>query len=204
MIDVAVRHDSERGCGWRKEGGLYLVADGPMASCDRLALSLSVCRSCGHGIKPSRGWTWVLVPEALAHEEPRACEQAHCTACPLCPTRSEERVGLLWCGEQFYPMPSDWIREAHEQGVSRRISTLPTGFVAGETWVLMAHRKAIMGVDESGEIHYTPGIIQAFRPTAAEYVVTGKETEEELERMVKRGITPIRVERVDAQQEILF
>src|SRR5215831_8090436 len=156
---IATRYDSQRGCGWRKEGGLYLVADGPHASCGRLSLSLTVCRTCGHGIKPSRGFTWVTVPEALLHEEPQTCDKADCGAGPLCPTRAEARVGLLWCGEQFYPTPRAWIREAVEQGVSRRIATLPKGLVLGETWVLMAHRKALLAVDDGGEIVYTPGIL---------------------------------------------
>lgn len=203
MAEIAIRHDSERGCGWRKAGGLYLVADGPNVPCGRMYLPISVCYTCGHGLKPSRGWTWVTMPTMLLYEEPKECTMPHCVACPLCPQRHEERMGLLWCGEQFYPTPQDWIREAIEQGVSRRIAALPKGLVLGETWVLMAHRKAIMEVDEAGEIHYTAGIIQAFRPTGAEYVVRGDESEEELEAMVKRGITPIKVQRVGEQQELL-
>jgi hypothetical protein len=203
MATIATRYDTERGCGWRQPSGLYLVADGPNTPCGRMFLSLTVCKSCGQGLKPSRGFTWVTIPEAVLHEEPQVCGERHCAACPLCPTRAQERVGLLWCGEAFYPTPQDWIREAHEQGVSRRIPALPKGLVLGETWVLMAHRKAIMGVGKAGEVVYTPGIIQAFRPTAAEYVVTGKESEEELDAMVKRGITPIRVERVEEQPALL-
>lgn len=39
----------------------------------------------------------------------------------------------------------------------------------------------------------TPGIFSAFIPTAVEYVTKGGETEEELEALVKRGLTPIKV-----------
>jgi hypothetical protein len=111
-------------------------------------------------------------------------------------------VGLLWCGEKFYKTPQDWMREARLQGVSRRISTVPNDFVVGETWVLMAHPKAVRRVDDEGETTYHPGIFQAFLPTAIEYVVKGDETEEELARKVKWGITLVRIERVEEPQTL--
>jgi hypothetical protein len=120
----------------------------------------------------------------------------------LCPTRDEVRARLLWCGEKFYKTPQDWTREARAQGVSRRISTVPNDFVVGETWVLMAHPKAIKGTDADGAVVYRPGIFQAFTPTAIEYVVKGDESEEELTRKIKRGITLVRIERVEEQQEL--
>jgi hypothetical protein len=106
----------------------------------------------------------------------------------------------LWCGERFYKTPQDWMREARGQGVSRRISTVPNDFVVGETWVLMAHPKAITRTDDGGEMTYHAGIFTAFKPTAIEYVVKGDESEEELARKVKRGITLVQIERVQPQQ----
>jgi hypothetical protein len=67
----------------------------------------------------------------------------------------------------------------------------------------MAHPKAIMGTDDTGDIHYQAGIFQAFKPTAIEYVVKGDESEEELARKVKRGITLVRIERVGEQQALV-
>jgi hypothetical protein len=203
MTSVEIRFDQVRGCGTRKAGGLYLVADGPSASCGRLPLPLPVCGTCGHGFKPTRGWPWVTVPAAFLESESQACAESHCARCPLCPTRPEVRVGLLWCGEAFYATPADWLREAAAQGISRRIATVPKGFVVGETWVLMAHRKALMGVADGGEVTYQAGIFHTFRPTAIEYVVTGIETEEDLAALRKRGITPVRVEQAQQQQALL-
>lgn len=200
---LQTRYDRERGCGWRKQGGFYLVADGPSAHCDRMPLPLTVCTTCGHGLKPSRGWTWVQMPTMLLEVEPTDCGSPLCGMCPLCPVLDQERMGLLWAGEQFYKTPDDWIREAHEQGVSRRIAQIPKGLELGQTWVLMAHRKAVQGVNEKGEIVWTPGIIQAFRPQAVEYVVRGDETDEELASLEKRGITPVRIERVTQQQVLI-
>lgn len=75
------------------------------------------------------------------------------------------------------------------QGVSRRLpgNSLPHGFVIGETWVMLAHRK--------GSENQTPAIFHAFKPAAVEYIVTGQETDKELAALGKRGITPVIVKR---------
>lgn len=75
---------------------------------------------------------------------------------------------------------------------------MPKGFVVGKTWVFVAHRLAISQSDGS----FVPGIFQAFKPQALEYVVKGTETNDELEAMVKRGITPIQIERVEVEREL--
>src|SRR5207302_7622776 len=55
--DVAV--EAKRGCGYRKIGGLYFVGGGRGVACDRLPIPLDICPTCGHGIKQTRGFTWV-------------------------------------------------------------------------------------------------------------------------------------------------
>lgn len=202
MTAIQTRYDRIRGCGWRQPGGMYLVSDGLMASCGRLYLPLTVCHICGYGIKPARGWTWVKIPTFVLEADPTFCDKRYCEQCPLCPVREEEAAGLLWCGKAFYKTPEDWIREANEQGVSRRIGVLPHGFEAGKAWVLIAHREAIQGVNEDGKIVMQPGSIHAFKPQAVEYVVRGNETEEELASMEKRGITPVRIEQIVDQQAL--
>jgi hypothetical protein len=111
------------------------------------------------------------------------------------------QVGLLWVGEKFYPTPGEFNREALDMGISRRITALPKGFKLGETWVFLAHRKAVH-LNYSGtapefgdpEDHlYAPGIFRIFKPQAIEYVVKGDETPEELQKLIDRGITPIKV-----------
>ncbi len=93
------------------------------------------------------------------------------------------------------------MREAFEQGVSRRLPHMPKGFVPNQTVVFFAHRHCWADM-ESGEV--LPGVFFACRPHGFEYVVTGEETEEELERYVKRGIQPVRDERVEPAQETLL
>lgn len=184
-MTIETRYDSERGCGFRKEGGLYLIGGAPSAPCGLLPLAIPPCPTCSSGIKPSRGWTWVDADRLFATV---GCGGLSCASCPL--GQPLGRVGLLWIGEQFYPTPQDFLREARLQGISRRISTVPRDLVIGETGVLLAHRKAIRSVDGT----FLPGIVSMFRPTAVEYVVTGNESDDDLEALHKRGVMPVRVE----------
>jgi len=203
---ISTVYDRERGCGWRQPGGLYLMADGFQAPCGRMPLALTVCSSCGAGIKPSRGWTWITLPMALCEALPTGCSRKHlvqCLICPLSPSSPTLRAGLLWCGASFYPTPRDWLYEALEQGISCRISRVPRDLVLRETWVLIAHRKAITSPTTSGALVCTPGIIQAFCPDRIEYIVIGEETAKQLAHMQQRGITPVYIERLNDQKELL-
>ncbi len=208
-----ISHEKPRGCGYRKEGGLYLVSRGSAKPCGMLPMPLTICPTCSAGIKPSRGWTWVDAEKLF---EGRTCS-ADTDYCQLCPARSLKRVGLLWVGEKFYSRPEDFNKEAEVQGISRRIAMVPREFVIGETWILLAHRKCIEntcdicqghGRDEgdenpckdckgSGKI-YTPGIFGIFKPGRIEQVVSETISEEECEKLDKRSITPVIVKRLDA------
>jgi hypothetical protein len=183
---IQLRVEPRRGCGFRKPGGIYLVADGPAAICGKLPIPLEVCPCCGVGIKPCRGWTWVNGTQLAAA---KGCSSAHqCLGCPL--AAQPGRVGLLWVGEKFYATPDEWTREAQHQGVSRRLSTVPRDFVLGETWVWMAHRKAILNPDGT----WTAGVFRAFRPQRVEYVCTGDESKDQIDALIDRGLTPVKVE----------
>lgn len=151
-------------------------------------------------------------PYPCAHEK-----KGGCRTCPL--GVGIGRAGLLWVGSVFYKTPEEFSREAKFQGLSRRISRIPRGFDVGETWVLVAHRQAVVEVceeckgsggtfgkpesceacDGTGLVR-THGIFGVFRPTAVEYVVTGKESHEDLRDLVYRGITPVRVERYEGDE----
>lgn len=189
---IETRVERKRGCGWRKPGGLYLMADGlQFSACGKLPIRLDVCPTCGHGVKPSRSWTWV---NGTALTEGIACTEQGSVDCARCPlSKSPGRVGLIWIGGTFYETPADWIREAREMGVSRRIPAVPNDFELGTTWVWVAHRKVI----ENSDGTWTPAVFHAFLPTAVEYVVKGDETPEEIERLQKRGITPVDVKRAE-------
>lgn len=223
-MEIQTRFDQRRGCGWRQPGGTYLISQGVARSCGLLPVPLDKCPTCGGGIKPSRGWTWIDF-EALVTHGGIDCkaEAEHCADCPFRGAAFGEQQGLLWIGGSFYKRPDDWTAEAIKQGVSRRISQVPREFEIGKTWCLVAHREAIEKTCPKASDHmmqtleelkacehckgtgvtHSPAIFHAFKPTAIEYVVKGSETEEELERLVKRGITPVRVQHLDEQGNLL-
>jgi len=215
---IELRLDERRGCGWRQPGGLYLVAPTALAFCGRLPIPLEVCPCCGQGIKPARGWTWVDGDQLVLNAPP--CTQASGTICfafgeegancPLAPSACFlGTCGLLWIGEKFYRSPQEFRAEASAKksdgelmGISRKIKSIPRGFVVGQTRVFLAHRKEklippagpIREMDEKAE--YVPAIFASFIPQAVEYVMKGGESPEEIEALEKRGITPVRVRRL--------
>lgn len=213
MEDVAVLTEAPRWCGHRKPGGIYLVSNSVMSPCAKLPIPLEPCECCERTWQ-ARGWTWFptkLLPVG-------ACElsDAH-GLCDTCPAGNPvvvmgERCGLNWIGEKFYPSVDDFHDEARERGISRRIQTVPNGFVVGETYLALAHPLATKvdcpecgGEDDATECELCeetgradlPGIFSLFRPTQAQYVCTGNETPEELDALVGRGLTPVVVNPVD-------
>lgn len=186
-----IRDEPDRGCGKRKQGGTYLMAEGLMVPCGRLPIPLSTCPTCSAGIKFARGWTWIN-PRGLVGG--RSCADgialsSVCPACPLGALNMPEKAGLLWIGHQFYKTPADFIKEAAQLGISRRVHAVPHGFNLGETWVFVAHKKALANADGT----FTPAIFHAFRPERLEYVVKGTETEGELRQLEKRGLSLVQL-----------
>jgi len=101
--------------------------------------------------------------------------------CPVCyPLEhfgEEGRASLLWVGEKFYSV-EEFMKEAREMGVSRRITAIPRGFELGKTWVFLAHIRAVlvpvMADPNSGktwDFGYKPGIFMAYRPERLERIV---------------------------------
>jgi len=106
-------------------------------------------------------------------------------------------AGLLWVGEKFYSTPDDFSKEATHMGISRRISMIPKGFKLGETWIALAHRRAIptIPLEKNETPGWKPGIFHIFKPSRIEYVVKDGDDEEKLEKLEKRGFTLVKVER---------
>lgn len=191
-MNIRTSVEGKRGCGYRKAGGLYLVSGGYGRYCGALPIPLDVCPTCHQGIHPARGWTWVNL-KALRGDKP-CVQSVGPDYCDSCAFFTIEKAGLLWIGEKFYKTPHDFDNETVAMGISRRISQIPHDFKLGETWVAIAHRKAIPGPLVLGEEPtFTPGIFHLFRPTAIEYIVKDDDTEEKLESLEKRGITLVRV-----------
>lgn len=215
--------EAKRGCGWRKIGGLYLVGGGVSIHCDRLPFELTTCPCCSQGVKQARGFTWIdmgklfngphMVIKTLQPVEffpGKIIDLKHnfhnCPChCPLCSVpETLGRAGLLWVGSKFYKTPADFIKEGGQLGFSRRIKTVPQGFKIGETYIMLAHSKAVktlqphqtLGEGEIGitdpVISYKPGIFYAWLPNRLEKIVKESTRDsEEVKALEKRGITPV-------------
>jgi hypothetical protein len=207
--------EPRRGCGYRKVGGYYLVGGGLSAPCDRMPYPLDRCRTCGGGVKFTRGHTWLQPDFFPVHE---LCKDY--SPCPVCAVAPHvDGFGphlLLWIGRAHYS-PESYLAESHRLGVSRRLSAVPKGLVLGETWVLLAHLDAVPPASEACTVcnfregeHLpgapadvcatyqrpkpSPGIFCAFIPRAVELVLKQSDaTEERVEKERKRGVTVVAV-----------
>jgi len=155
--------ERKRGCGYRKVGGVYLVAGGISEPCHRLPFPLQVCPVCKSGIKQARGWTWIEPGPMFGRCE---TESSHCITCAACMPPVGEH-GLMWVGAKFYT-PESFTLEAKTMGVSKRIAAVPNNLRLGETWVYLAHPEA--APLEDGD--RGPGIFTVFKPTRIELIIT--------------------------------
>ena len=131
-------------------------------------------------------------------------------------TGAVERAGLTWIGAEHYPTPADFLAEADVQGISRRIKGPPKGFVAGETWLLLAHPQTPIALKKLAEFEHAwlereveagrreepadgraimPAIFRIICPDAIEYVVRQDDDDERLAALAERGVRLVRVER---------
>jgi len=183
----------KRGCGYRKVGGLYLVSDPGGRECGRIPFPLEICPCCGEGFRPSRGYRWIDGEKLLALAESCKLSARKCAGCPATGQVDIGRSLLIWVSPDHYTV-EEFDKEAVTMGVSRRISgdALPRGLILGQTWIFLAHKEAItkyMG----DEPEHIPGVFKLFKPSRIEKIVTGEETDDEIEALVERGITPVRV-----------
>lgn len=133
--------EAKRGCGYRHVDGTYLVGGFESISCDRLPFPLSHCPVCGEGIHFTRAMTEINPLKLFKEHED--CKDLHRPYCFVCQP-SEELSYIMMVGEKFYPTPGDFMREAHDQGISKRIPFIPKNLKLGETVVYLAHNKACL------------------------------------------------------------
>lgn len=213
--------EAARGCGFRKIGGIYICADSPSEPCERLPLPLLHCPTCKQGVKHSRGFSWITREYLFAHANPcdpiRAIEHQH-DACPVCKPsllahdQPGDKSGLIWIGVQHYS-PGQWLDEALELGVSRRVPAIPRGMVIGKTRVFAAHKhglnlqkKLMEGAPEIEKGDLTkPAVIHSFIASSVEVIVTDSLLRREqageekwLTKLIKQGATPVAVPEDDA------
>jgi hypothetical protein len=199
----------ERGCGYRKPHGMYLITLGPGVSCDRLPVPIAPCECCGFEPKQFRSFTWVPGnwlgdhrgavgtvdgKSSNRHRGPRCPDKK---TDPVCSGSGEPRL-LMWVGRKFYS-PDEFAAEAAKLGISKRIPDIPDGLVVGKTWVFMGHPDACQEplswamhwLFEDGEVYRAPGIFQAFVPQAIEIILF--ESEATAERIAKEEARGVKV-----------
>lgn len=199
---IVIREEGSRGCGRRKSGGMYLVCDGPARGCCKMPIPLEVCPCCGQGIKPSRAPQWLEQPERLWRDIDCTAGEDRCSTCPLSNAYETGPALLVWVGEKYYNSSQDFIRESRIMGISRRIKTVPRNFIVGQTWVLLAHRKAIeLGGAFSKEPQWQPGIFSMFKPERIEIIVTGNEPDSVIDGYLERGLTPVLIKRDESKAD---
>lgn len=207
-ITIEDRFESERGCGYRKQGGKYLMGGSIGNPCGRLPIPLTVCPCCNQGIKQTRGFSWLpggLIKKSM---ELLCGMDVDCSLCEPFSGISRgtiEKIGLMWVGKKFYPSHMDFIKEANTMGISKRISAIPKGLEIGKTWVALAHPEAVPGTAGT-DAKPSPGIFRMFVPTHMEYVVrerNGKviDGKKRLADLQKRGFTLVRVRQKPSSNE---
>jgi len=200
MKDGVLRPDIKRLCGTRKMGHLYLIGLANVDPCHVLPFPLVKCPVCGNGFKFFRGIKFNLDPELLFGD---ACAKAsiptisslHCEICSVCSPKfwrdDGDKFALMWVGERFYS-PETFFQEAYRHGVCLQISRMPKhlkGLKCDDyPEIFLAHKKACQG---------SPGIFMSFGPEVVQKLVPDDTPAEELERLKKDDIEPVRVKKDD-------
>ena len=150
---VVTVYDTERGCGDRKAGGIYLRGGGDMFSgCGKMPVPLNqICLHCGNSLVPTTrlkdGTTKFMLPRSLQkinaielfRDVPCKNDSAKCNVC-LINNLEGRSCYLIGVGEGHYKHPQDFIQEAislnpvtgKENGVSKRLAFIPKELVVGE------------------------------------------------------------------------
>ncbi len=167
-----------------------------------VAIPLAACPVCGEELRFNRGIQRIDPLKLWGEHDP--CGDA-LGLCPICrPWALTAPTYLMWVGSD-YSVPS-FLFEAARMGVSKRIPAIPTDFVLGESWVLLAKDRLLKGAGRDwvpgvreprpGGI---PGVFHAFRPERIEKIITDKDAQSGfiVDGLVKQGITPVVVPAAD-------
>jgi hypothetical protein len=193
--------EQERGCGWRKIGGFYLCGEGVSVACDGLPLDLEPCSECGFAMGFSRGVQ--LIPRGyLESKVQRAHKTRDCTdtfPCAVC--TPGQTTAFMWVSKDLYS-PSSFIAEARKMGVSKRFArgSLPREFKIGQTWVLLAHKKANFLKDPQDftkGYNEAPGVFYAFRPQRIEVPMWKDSEAQEIRDLEVQGFTVVLIDKTE-------
>lgn len=211
---------------WQECGLLPIALDIPCVCCGRGVIAQKVEKSGAITYLLPRSLHRVNI-RMLAEPYFSRCD---CSLCHTCAFKQVEWVYMIGVGHKHYPNKIDFVREALSQGISKRINALPNDFKVGETWVALAHPRGVTrqgglsgevvyreeseeelplavvtddGVLVANDMRYAPAIFGLFKPNRVEYVLSGEESDDFIDNLVKKGITPVMVMRQeDIQLEL--
>jgi hypothetical protein len=202
MPNIQFRTESKRGCGWKAEGGSYLVCEGKWVECGFLPQDVP------DNINVTRGPQWRNAGEVLNFR--KKCE-GKCKGCWIKNMDPNKQTLLKWVGTKNYSM-GQFINEAKKLGISQRISQALAFKIAKSGGIqklpiILAHREASKTLNENEELEMIRQVFRIFTPTRIEYVAhehifkMDKRTTEyknymaQLNMMEKMGITIVRIKR---------
>jgi len=177
--------ESARLSGYRQPGGFYLMAEGRSLIESMYPIRLSECECCGGVIKFSRGVTYVSEKYLKIRSPDNPIFDAG---------NQQKRFPLLWIGSRYYSRPHKFESEAMQKGISIRIPPRSLkSFQPDQCWTLLAHQKTILDYPGGYAPAYYPGIFNAFIPSHIEYILTGGESQKELNSIVSKGVRIIKL-----------
>lgn len=210
MAEEKTSSEPKRGCGFRQEGKLYLMGEGIAHTCPSLPLPFNECECCKYTPSFYRDFQWIR--KAYIKHIRKPTGQACDPECPVCyGVNDQDEYGLMWVGRKYYT-PEEFIAEDKTMGICKAIKQIPKGLVLGETWILIAHPRAIIdssnpeykkayeywvtrGIDKGEKEPQPPsypGVFYAFRPIGVEMLIyQSQATPERLAGLEAKGITPI-------------
>lgn len=215
-MKVEILIEKERGCGYRSSGpdgvGIYLMGEGVFETCERLPFPLRMCSCCGETIGHFRGFKWINSGVLFSPDRVPICscgpgDPHDHLACLVC--APPDRAGLMWVGSTHYT-PSQFIAEAREMGISKRISALPKDFEFGNHPIYLAHTHAVVGDAKFGDgmPDKTPGVFMCFWPTHVDLVIDDENNvpPKALELAKKYGEENVRIAKIvkDIEQGVLL
>lgn len=192
---VIVKVRLERGCGFRKAGGLYLMGHNvTLRECDRGLLHIKACPTCGERPRFTRGIASINFVTLFGEHKPHFGECKDDATCVVCHPPRNVNHYLMWVGRDY--TMSSFVDESELMGVSKRIAQVPADFVMGRDWVYLA-RKSVKAKDYGVKLdkgkRVFDAIFYAFRPSGIEYVLKESDlkNEKKIRDLVERGITPV-------------
>jgi hypothetical protein len=195
--------ERERGCGYRKVGGAYLVGTGLAVPCDALPLELLDCPCCEFTIPFSRNIIKIhggYLKGRLKGHWPHNCKDTF--PCPICQgNKKMERFYVMYVSQEAYT-PQSFIKEAREQGVSKRIppQSIPKDLKFDEDWIMLAMKKYPLNTPEHPDPRFAhdkvieaKAIFYAFMPQRKEMILWDDSPKAEIDHWTKQGFTIVKI-----------